>query len=350
MVIRESFGNVEGQPVDRFTLSNQSGLTIKLLTYGGIIQTIETPDAEGSLANITLGFSTLEEYIAHSPFFGALTGRVANRIADGRFSIDGEAFQIPLANGPFSLHGGVKGFDKHVWEATDVDLGVKLSRVSPDGEEGFPGNLSVEVTYSLVENNGLRIDYLATTDKPTIVNLTNHAYFNLAGDGAPNVEEHIIQLNASHYTPVNEFFIPTGEIAPVRGTPFDFTTPHSIGERIREPHEQILRGMGYDHNFVIDRNDADNRTLVPVATVTEPTTGRRLDVSTTMPGVQFYTGNFLTGRFGGTAGKAYRQGAGFCLETQHFPDAPNQPNFPSMVLRPGETYQTTTVFTFSTTE
>jgi aldose 1-epimerase len=347
---RESFGTIDGQSVDRYVLTNQQGMTVKLLTYGGIIQAIETPDSEGYVANVTLGFATLDEYRTHSPFFGALTGRVANRITRGTFTLDGQTYQIPVFNGPNALHGGLKGFDKQIWDAEEVTDGVKLSRVSPDGEEGFPGNLSVEVTYTLSDENALQIDYHATTDRPTIVNLTNHAYFNLAGDGAPNIENHIVQINASHYTPMDTTLVPTGEIAPVAGTPFDFTSPHPIGERLRDSHEQLLLAMGYDHNFVFDRPFPDDQSLFPSVTVTEPSTGRRMDVASTEPGVQFYTGNFLTGSFAGAAGKSYRQSAGFCLETQHFPDSPNHLHFPSIVLRPGETYASTTVFTFSTTD
>lgn len=348
---RESFGSVDGRSVDRFVLTNQNGMVVKLISYGGIIQSIETPDVEGNIANVTLGFATVEEYITNnSPFFGAITGRVANRIAGGQFEIDGQTYQVPTLPGGYSLHGGLKGFDKHIWDGEEMPNGVKFSRVSPDGEEGFPGNLSVDVTYTLSDDNALRIDYLATTDKPTILNLTNHAYFNLAGDGAPTIEDHVVQMNASHYTPVNTSVIPTGEIAPVAGTPFDFTTPHRIGERLREPHEQLLLGFGYDHNWVFDRPSPDDGSLITVATVTEPTTGRRLDLATTEPGVQLYIGNFLNGSFAGAAGKVYRQSAGFCLETQHFPDAPHHPNFPSIVLRPGETFTSTTVFTFSTVD
>ena len=347
----EPFGEAEGQPVELFTLTNANGMEVRITNYGGIIQSILVPDSNGEMENVTLGFETLDEYLAGHPYFGNITGRYANRIAEGTFTLGEEAYQLAINNDPNTLHGGEKGFDKYVWEAeeitSDAGVGVKLSRVSPDGEEGYPGNLTVDVTYTLTNDNALQIDYLATTDATTVVNLTNHAYFNLAGDGSGSIEGHELQLMASNYTPVDATLIPTGEIAPVAGTPLDFTTPHAIGERIRDNDEQMVIGRGYDHNFVIDRPSPDDTELILAARVVEPESGRVLEISTTEPGIQFYSGNFLDGTVIGAAGKMYRQGDGFALETQHYPDSPNQPEFPSTVLEPGEEFQSTTVYAFS---
>ena len=280
-----------------------------------------------------------------------MTGRYANRIARGTFDIDDENFYLALNNGPNTLHGGVKGFDKVVWAAEEVSdeggVGVKLSRVSPDMEEGYPGNLTVEVTYTLTDHDEIRIDYHATTDEATHVNLTNHAYWNLAGDGSGTTEGHVLTLMASNYTPVDANLIPTGEIAPVADTPMDFTTPHPIGERIRDDFEQLLLGRGYDHNYVLDRDSPDDNSLITAAVVEEPDSGRTLTISTTEPGIQFYSGNFLDATEIGAAGKMYRQGDGFALETQHYPDSPNQPDFPSTLLEPGEEFNSTTIYAFS---
>jgi aldose 1-epimerase len=348
---REPFGEVDGQPVERFVLTNATGLRVAILTLGGIVQALEVPDRTGRFANVVLGFATAAAYLTDGPYFGCIAGRYANRIAGGRFALDGRAYQLAINNGPNHLHGGIKGFNKHLWEATERTgrdgLSVALRRISPDREEGYPGSLTVQVTYTLSDADELRIDYLATTDAPTILNLTNHAYFNLAGEGSGAIEDHELQLNASHYTPVDAALIPTGEVAPVAGTPFDFTQPHPIGERLRDAGSpQIARARGYDHNFVLDRLDPADGSLVLAARVREPGSGRILEVSTTEPGVQFYSGNFLDGTLAGTSGRAYRQGDGFCLETQHFPDSPNQPAFPSTVLHPGQEYHSTTVFSF----
>lgn len=341
-----------GRSVDVYTLTNARGMTVRIATYGGIILSIEVPDRAGTLANVVLGLPTIDGYLAGHPYFGCITGRYANRIARGTFALDGQTYRLAVNNPPNSLHGGVNGFDKHVWSAEEqtgpAGHAVKLGRVSPDGEEGYPGNLSVTVTYTLTDDNALRLDYQATTDKSTILNLTNHAHFNLAGEGSGTIENHKLQVNARSYTPVDPTLIPTGEIAPVAGTPLDFTTPHRIGDRIRDGHEQLVIGRGYDHNFVLDRPDPANASLVPAATLVDPGSGRRLDVSTTQPGIQVYTGNFFDGTDVGTSGRMYRQGDGIALETQHFPDSPNHPHFPSTVLRPGEEFTSTTVFAFST--
>ena len=346
------FGEVEGQTVDLYTLTNANGMEVKIMTYGGIVHSIRVPDRDGNMANVALGFATLDEYVEGNPYFGTITGRYANRIARGTFTLDGERYYLALNNGPNHLHGGEKGFDKYVWAAEEVrgadEVGVKFSRTSPDGEEGYPGALTVDVTYTLTTNNEIRIDYHATTDAPTVLNLTNHAYFNLAGEGNGAIYDHELQLNASNYTPVDENLIPTGEIAPVAGTPLDFTTPHRIGERIRNDFEQLVIGRGYDHNFVLDRPSPDDTSLVLAARVVEPTSGRVLEISTTEPGIQFYSGNFLDATVIGPGGNMYRQGDGFALETQHFPDSPNQPNFPSTELRPGDEFNSTTVYAFST--
>jgi len=352
-ITSEPFGTVDGETVDLYTLTNAAGMEVKIMTYGGIVQSIRVPDRDGEMANVALGFATLDEYVEGNPYFGCITGRYANRIAEGKFTLEGQEYQLAINNDLNHLHGGEKGFDKYVWAAEEVvssadgGVGVTLSRVSPDGEENYPGALTVAVTYTLTENNELRIDYEATTDAPTIVNLTNHSYFNLGGEGTGSMYDHELQLNASTFTPVDETLIPTGELAPVAGTAFDFTMPHAIGERIREGEEQIVIGRGYDHNFVLDRPSPDDTSLIVAAMVTDPESGRTMEVSTTEPGIQFYSGNFLDATIAGPSGVTYRQGDGFALETQHYPDSPNQPEFPTTELRPGETYSTTTVYAFS---
>jgi aldose 1-epimerase len=347
---REPFGQLaDGTQVHRWTLS-RGGTRMKVLSYGGIVQSLELPDRFGRYANVSLGFDTIEAYVAGSPYFGAVIGRYGNRIARGRFTLDGTAYQLPVNDGPNSLHGGDKGFDKRVWDVTpftaEDGTGLTLRRTSRDGEMGYPGTLDVEVTYTLTDAGEFRIDYAATTDAPTVVNLTNHTYFNLAGEGSGGIYDHELGLAASRYTPVGATLIPTGELAPVADTPFDFQHPKPIGRDIRESHQQMLYGQGFDHNFVLDKGITD--APEPAATVYEPCSGRRMEISTTEPGIQLYSGNFLDGTLAGTSGSVYRQGDAFCLETQHYPDSPNQPDFPSTVLRPGQTYRSTTIHTFST--
>jgi aldose 1-epimerase len=348
-VTKELFGTApDGTRIDVFTLRNAAGMRVAILTYGGVLQSIEVPDREGRLANVTLGFANLTDYLERNPYFGTITGRYANRISGGRFSLDGVEYQLARNKGPSHLHGGEAGFSHRVWTPVVVegdDAALQLSYTSPDGEEGYPGTLETTVRYTLTSANEIRIDYRATTDAPTIVNLTNHAYVNLAGEGSGDVLGHELQLNARHYTPVNADVVATGEIAPLEGTPLDFTEPTPIGSRIRESHPQLVLAQGYDHNYVLDRS-GDGLELA--AMLSEPISGRVLSVYTTEPGIQFYSGNFLDSTLVGTSGRIYRQSDGLALETQHFPDSPNHPQFPSAVLRPGEEYRSTTVMAFST--
>lgn len=349
----EPFGELDGQPVELYRLANANGMEITVLTYGGILQSISVPDRDGTFANVALGFDNLDDYVALSPYFGCITGRYANRIARGRFTLDGQEYELPINNDPNTLHGGVEGFNRKIWSTSGVEeaadgQAISLSYTSPDGEEGFPGTLDVTVTYTLTDNDEIRIDYHAVTDAPTVINLTNHSYFNLRGEGSGSIYDHELMLNAPEFTPVDETLIPTGELAPVAGTPFDFTTAKPIGQDMRDSSdEQILLGRGYDHNFVLDRSGVADGELVLAATATDPVSGRVLEVSTTEPGIQLYTGNFLDSTFAGTSGQVYRQSDAFCLETQHFPDSPNQPDFPSTELRPDEEFISTTVFAFS---
>ena len=343
MLSREPFGTLADLAVERYTLASARGVRVAILTYGGIIQSLEVPDRSGRLANVTLGFGSLDEYVAGSPFFGALIGRFANRIAHGQFTLDGVGYELPVNDGPNSLHGGTPGFDKRVWQATVVGDTLNLTLHSPDGDQGYPGALDIQATYTLADDNALRIDYVATCDRATVLNLTNHAYFNLAGEGSGSVEDHLLTLFASRYTPIDATLIPSGPIEPVAGTPLDFTSPTPIGARLRDRFEQLVLARGYDHNWVLDRRDAG---LQLAAHVEHPESGRSLEVLTTEPGIQFYAGNLLDGSLAGTSGRVYRQTDGFTLETQHYPDSPNQPAFPSTVLRPGETFSSTTVLRF----
>ena len=335
-----------------YTLKNKHGVVVKITNYGATITSISVPDREGNFADVALGYNRLEDYVnaVDKPYFGAVVGRYGNRIAKGKFTIDGETYSLAVNNGPNHLHGGIIGFDKVVWKAHPIAgddwNGLELHYLSKDKEEGYPGNLDITVRYKLYDENALLVDYRATTDKATPVNLTQHTYFNLKGEGNGDILGHELMLNASRYTPVDETLIPTGEIVPVAGTPFDFTTPKPIGRDIGQSHPQLKFGHGYDHNWAI--NGAFNVDLRLAARVYEPSTGRVLEVHTDAPGIQFYCGNFLDGRLRGKSGKDYIRRGGFCLETQHYPDSPNQAHFPSCVLRPGETYRTTTIFKFGT--
>jgi len=350
-VEKRPFGKAQdGTPIDEYILTNAGKMQVGVITYGGIITTINVPDRDGNVENVVLGFSKLDDYLTKNPYFGTITGRYANRIAKAKFTLDGKEYSLAANNGPNSLHGGAKGFDKQVWQAKEVKaekgVAVELSYVSPDGDEGYPGKLDVAVLYTLTDANELRIDYTATTDKPTVVNLTSHSYFNLAGNGSGSILDHELTINADRYTPVDETLIPTGELASVESTPFDFRQPQVIGARIRDSHPQIVYGRGYDHNWVLNRpNDG---SLVLAATLHDMKSGRIMEIHTTEPGIQFYAGNFLDGTLMGSADKIYRQSDGLCLETQHFPDSPNKPDFPTTVLKPGETYKTTTVHRFLT--
>lgn len=348
-VSRVGFGRLaDGRAVELFTLTNAHGVEVRAMTYGAIITAIRTPDKSARLDDIVLGFDSLSGYLNDPPYFGAVVGRYANRIARAQFTLDSVVYQLAPNNGPHSLHGGVQGFDKVLWSGdpfqSDSGAGVTLRYVSADGEEGYPGALSVRLTYILTPRDELVVDYEATTTKATPINLSQHTYWNLHGGGRGDILDHVLTLDASAFTPVDSTLIPTGEIAPVAGTPFDFRTPARIGARIAEPNEQLRYGRGYDHNWVLDRGGG--RGLAHAARLLDPSSGRTLDVSTTEPGVQFYTGNFLDGTIVGKNGGAYGQRAALCLETQHFPDSPNQANFPTTILRPGETYRSRTVFAF----
>jgi aldose 1-epimerase len=351
-ISKAPFGSTAEGPVDLYTLTNSNGVEVKIMTYGGIIQSVRVPDRRHHFENVTLGFDNLPDYVAKSPYFGCITGRYANRIAKGQFTLDGVTYQLPINNPPNSLHGGFVGFDKHIWATTEIhgddSVGLRMTFTSPDGDQGYPGTLVAQVVYTLTNDDEIRMDYRATTDKATIVNLTNHAYWNLAGEGTSDIYGHELRLNADHYTPVDPTLIPTGAIDPVAGTPMDFTKTTPIGDRIRDGFPQLVIGRGYDHNWVLNRPSPTDTSLIQAAHVHEPTSDRILDIYTTEPGIQFYSGNFLDGTLVGTSGHMYRQGDGFALETQHYPDSPNHANFPSTVLRPGQVYATTTIYKFST--
>ncbi len=349
-IVKSSFGTLaDGRAADLYTLTNTTGMVVRITNFGGIITQVMAPDRNGRRRNVVLGFGSVRGYASSAdPYVGSITGRYANRIARGRFTLDGTTYQLATNNGLNHLHGGAVGFDNRLWAAEEVrsrgQVGVRLSYTSPDGEEGYPGTMPVEVTYTLTNRNAIQVDYSATTDKPTVVNLTNHSYFNLRGNGRGNILDHELTLYADRYTPVDSTLIPTGELAPVRGTPMDFTRSTQVGARIRRSFDQLVIGRGYDHNWVINRTGAG---LQRAARLEDPSSGRVLTIDTTEPGIQFYAGNFLNGRVLGSSGRMYRQGDGLALETHQYPDSPNQPGFPSTVLRPGQTYETTTVFRFS---
>ncbi|MFJ5207158.1 aldose epimerase family protein [Streptomyces nigra] len=347
--VRSLFGVLpDGTKVHSWSLAN-GGTRMKVLSYGGVVQSLEVPDRRGRLANVSLGFRSLDDYVASSPYFGALIGRYGNRIGKGRFTLDGRTYQVDVNDGENSLHGGAQGFDKRVWDVEPftkgADVGLLLHLTSRDGEMGYPGTLRVKVTYTLTRYGDWRIDYAATTDKPTVVNLTSHVYWNLAGEGSGSIEGHRLKIDGSRYTPVDAGLIPTGEQARVAGTPFDFRRAKTVGEDLRTAHQQLLYGQGFDHNWVLDKGISPRPEWA--ATLQDPSSGRTLRIATTEPGLQFYSGNFLDGTLVGTGGRVYRQGDGLCLETQHFPDSPNRPSFPSTVLRPGQTYRSTTVHSFT---
>lgn len=347
-VSRRAFGETrEGNAIECYTLRNAHGLEAEIITYGGTLRALRAPDRNGALDDVLLGFETLEPYEGDHPYFGVLVGRYANRIAGGRFELNGTTYELACNNGPNHLHGGPQGFHRQIWSAeeraSEDGPSIELRYASRDGEEGYPGNLAVVVVYTLTDQNELRIDYTATTDAETIVNLTNHAYFNLAGGGI--ILDHELQLFASRFTPTDATSIPLGELRPVQGTPMDFTAPTPIGARISADDEQIRHGQGYDHNWILDTGNGE---LGLAARLHERSTGRLMEVYTTQPGVQFYSGNLLDGSITGKRGQTYVKYGGLCLETQHFPDSPNQPDFPSTVLRPGEVFQQTTIYRFAT--
>jgi aldose 1-epimerase len=348
-ISKESFGKTaDGESVDLFTLTNRNGMEAKITNYGGIVTTLTAPDRNNKYADVVLGFNDLDSYLKGHPYFGALVGRYGNRIAKGRFTLNGIEYKLAVNNGENHLHGGIKGFDKVVWTArsmrTKLGPALSLTYVSKDMEEGYPGNLTVKVVYTLTNNNELRIDYSASTDKDTVTNLTHHSYFNLAGEGTGDILNHQLLLKASRFTPTDAGSIPTGELRNVQGPPFDFLKSTAIGARINQDEEQLKFGGGYDHNWVVNGRAG---TLRQAASVYESTSGRVMDVWTTEPGIQFYTGNFLDGTLTGKSGKAYARRNGFCLETQHYPDSPNKPKFPTTTLRKGTTYRSTTIYRFS---
>ena len=349
-ITRNDFGKTpDGESVELFTLTNAMGMEVKITNYGGIVVSLTAPDRNRKFADVVLGFNDLESYLKGHPYFGSIIGRYGNRIAKGRFSLNGVEYKLAVNNGPNHLHGGIKGFDKVVWAATltmtKAGASLSLTYVSKDGEEGYPGNLNTRVVYTLTNRNELRIDYFASTDKDTVVNLTNHSYFNLAGEGNGDILNHLLTLNSNYFLPTDATSIPVDHLRNnVRGTPFDFLMPKSIGERINQDDQQLKFGSGYDHTWIVNGRMG---VLRQAALVYESTTGRVMEVWTTEPGVQFYTGNFLDGTLTGKSGKTYPRRSGFCLETQHYPDSPNKPKFPTTTLRKGAKYRSTTIYRFS---
>ncbi len=346
-IARQHFGQTpDGAPAYVFTLRNNQGAEARICNYGGLVLSLRVPDRDGHLGDVVLGYDTLADYLRETPYFGALIGRYGNRIAKGEFTLEGRHYTLATNNYPNSLHGGVKGFDKVVWEPTVLTTAegpaLKLRYLSHDGEEGYPANLTVTAVYTLTEDNALKLEFTATTDRTTILNLTHHSYFNLAGRG--DILGHIVTMPAEKFTPVDSTLIPTGELRPVEGTPFDFRKPTSIGARINQEDEQLKFGKGYDHNWVFNKQVGQMSLL---ARVYEPTSGRVMEVSSTEPGLQFYSGNFLDGTIKGKGGWVYQFRNGFCMEPQHFPDSPNKPEFPSVILKPGETYKNVIVYRFS---
>lgn len=345
---KSSFGQTkDGKDVDIYVLTNRNGMVTKITNYGATVTELWVPDQNGKMEDVVLGFDNISDYEEKSDYFGCIVGRYGNRIAKGRFTLDGQEYTLATNNGENHLHGGVKGFDKVVWDAEAMQTAkgpaLKLNYLSKDGQEGYPGNLDVTVIYTLTHENELKIKYRATTDKPTVCNLTHHSYFNLQGQGSSDILSHKLMINADHYTPVDEGLIPTGKTPSVKGTPMDFNKPTAIGLRIDADHQQIAYGLGYDHNWILNKKSGK---MTLAAKVIEPKSGRKMEVWTTEPALQFYSGNFLNGSIVGKEGKTYKHRYGFCLETQHFPDSPNQPGFPSTSLRPGETYQTKTTYKF----
>jgi aldose 1-epimerase len=355
-LLRERFGRMpDGEEVDRYTLGAAGGrLTVSVVTFGAIVQELRTRDRGGESANVVLGFPRLDDYVAaNTPYLGAIVGRYANRIANASFTLDGVRHRLGANEGPHCLHGGPRGFDKRVWHAvrsrrTQRDVALTLRLASPDGDQGFPGAVVTEVTYTLSADDRLRIDYRATSDRPTVLNPTSHIYWQLSGEGSGSIDDHVLTVAASRYLPVDRDMIPTGEVAAVTGTPFDLTEPARVGARLREPVEQLATAHGYDHHFVLD--PVDPLSPAPAASLDDPASGRRLELATTEPGLQVYSGNHLDGSLAGTSGRLYRQGDGIALETQHCPDSPNRPEFPSTVLRPGRVFASTTVYRLSLLE
>jgi aldose 1-epimerase len=342
-VKQQAFGKLaDGTPIELYTLSNGKGMEARVMTLGATVVSLTAPDKAGKYADVVLGMDSVDGYVKGVPYFGAIVGRYGNRIGHAQFTLEGNTYHTPKNDGDNTLHGGIKGFDKRVWTAREAGDAVEFTYVSKDGEEGFPGTLTSKVTYTVTPNNELKIEYSATTDKVTVVNLTNHSYFNLAGQGEGDILQHQVAINSTRFTPVDKGLIPTGELKPVKGTPFDFNNPSAIGARIGDNDEQLQFGKGYDHNWVLNGSGMKNG-----AEVYDPKSGRVMQVLTEEPGLQFYTGNFLDGTITGKGGKVYGHRAAFCMETQHYPDSPNQASFPTTELKPGETYRTATVYRFS---